>query len=305
MYNIGTKVTVLSGAQTYTANTYNMYYVVNDYNGTPMISAVVFEGAAPTDNITNDDIIFVVGGPTGTYSKLDSDGVNQIYNTYKAYKNGELIDNFYSKSTVIGSGFYGTNYSSTTEAYTLNGVEFVNNGTQKSGADALITAMNGTNVITTASGDFTINDSTVIVDTTGNDLNSYAAIYSAAKNGSGTGLNKEIAVTVLCNSTTNVASYVDVTAVGDYTFTPATTGAYTANYKLYAKKLAFDYSAGMTMDMQLVFDGGVANNTLADTLTNTTLVGTLPTITASTASRNTIQVTINSAANSGYSIAIT
>ena len=196
-YNAG-EATVLTGAQTGTP-THVTYEKKGD---TWYVTAVFINDEAPVSTSDSSDIIYVVKGVTDTYSIIpEGKDKAEEFKGYDAYLNGEKIDGFYSKESVDNSAFYKVSKDDASGAYILKDS---NKHTASTGETAVATAAK----VTAISADAGVLKTTVeydiskavIVDTTGNDINSASDITESHY------------VAVMFDAETNVASYVYVVA---------------------------------------------------------------------------------------------
>ena len=115
------ELTVKAGLQDVAAGV-QKYVTFDAVDGVLYVTAVYVDAAPAAGTATADALIYVVES-TGTIS-IEIDDEDETFTTYKAYVNGELVEDFYSADSV-SAGFYKNVVDSKTGAYILSGKAFV------------------------------------------------------------------------------------------------------------------------------------------------------------------------------------
>ena len=202
------KAVMKDGVQKVDANT-KFYAVINNDGGDYSISAMYVMSGAANSSTTSDDLVYVVGKSTGEVNVIEN-GKDKTYYSYDAYVEGELVEDFYAKSSTVAEGFYTIEIDDETGAYITSG----NAHTDTSGDVAVVLKSEiakGTkltnNLLTIGSGSSAVDydlESAVIVDAVNDDeITTIDELETALESG-------KVTVSFLYNDDDNTVSYLYV-----------------------------------------------------------------------------------------------
>ena len=170
------KATVKNGAQKVVAGT-AAYATLKEDDGVFYVTAVFVKAAASASSTTSDEIVYV-GKADGTI-QIKVNGKDKTYNVYKAYIDGNKLDEFYTEGNA--SGFYSIEVDDDSKAYITKGNQYTATSGELTVGSGNVAAING-NILTIGDEDYTLSGA-IISDITGNDndIDSASLLKDAVK----------------------------------------------------------------------------------------------------------------------------